>query len=436
MAKSDSSKFRISLKMIILILTGLSLFYILGTILFFNATPKDKRVTSLIQTDYTVAEPQFIIESGVFSGRGWIHGNQIEILSKGEEIFGSMHMDIASAEKSITKETYNFWGEDVAGPMARALAEASEKGVNVHFMMDYVGSVEASTEYFEALEAAGVQYQRWRKPAWYQLARLNHRTHRKLLIVDGQTAYTGGANTADDWLPDVEDGGYKDYHFRITGPVVNDIQGAFSDNWVASQGELLVGELYYREPEQTGELKMQVSSGNPREGQMKVRKMLLHAIASAGESIRIGSAYFYPDEMFMESLIDAANRGIQIQILTPGEKIDQNYLRIASRNRWGSLLRAGIEIYEYQPSMYHAKKMIVDDHFVSIGSTNFDNRSFRLNDETNVNVLNPDFGAQMTAYYLEDLENSTRITLEDWENRPFTHRVLGWIISKLIGPYL
>ncbi len=428
--------FKFTLKKLIAGIFGLFLLFMIGSLLFFNATPVDIRVTEPVSVPYSVTDPQFMLESNQISGRAWTMGNQIEILKRGSEIFHAMYNDIGSAERSITKETYNFYGDDVGVPMAESLAEAAERGVKVNFLMDFIGSTPAENGLFDTMRDAGVEVERWRKPAWYQIARFNHRTHRKLLMIDGRVAYTGGANTADPWLPDHSDGGYKDYHFRITGPAVNELQGAFSENWVSARGELITGPEYYTNHDSEDGLAVQVTTSNPREGQKLVRTMMLYAIASASESIRIGTAYFFPDAQFIEVMLEAANRGVQIQLLMPGENIDQNFVRLASQSLWGPLLKAGVEIYEYQPTMYHAKMMIVDDYFVTVGSTNFDNRSFRLNDETNISVLDATFGETMASYYLDDLEDSERITLEQWENRPLFDRVWGWIVARVVGPYL
>lgn len=417
-------------------IAGLFLLYLLGSILFFNATPLDKRVTVPIQSSYNVTDPEFRRVSGIVAGRQWVDGNHIEVFEHGQDVFEAMLDDIRAAEKSITKETFIFMGDKVATPFSEALAEAAGRGVNVHFIMDYIGSVFATSEQLDTMHEAGVNIERWRKPSWYQIARFNHRTHKKLLVIDGKVAYTGGVNTADPWVPDMEDAGYKDYHFRLTGPIVNEVQGAFSENWVASRGELLSGDRYYAIPDTVGSLPMQVISSNPREGQKRVRKMLLHAIASASESIRIGTAYFFPDEEFIAALIDAAERNVSITILTPGEKIDQNYVRRASHTLLGDLLVAGIEMYEYQPTMYHTKLMVVDDYFVTIGSTNFDNRSFRLNDEANVNILDREFALTMSEHYDRDLITSQPITLQDWQARPIRYKIYGWLIAKTIGAYL
>lgn len=429
-------KFRFNLKTLLLSISGLFVLYVIATLLFFVATPNEKRVTVPINARYSVTDPGFKMESGILTGRQWVGGNRIEVLSRGSDIFGAMLQEIESAQKSITKETYNFWGDAVGRPVAQALADAAGRGLKVHFLMDYVGTRAADGELLETMKDAGVEIVRWRRPLWYEIARFNHRTHRKLLTIDGRVAFTGGANTADPWLPDIEEGGYKDYHFRITGPVVGEFQGAFSENWVSSRGELLVGERYYSESERTGEVYMQLASSHPGEGKQMVRKSMLYAIASAGETIRIGSAYFFPDKEFIEALTRAADRGVRIQIITPGEDIDQNYIRVASQYRWEELLDAGIEMYEYQPAMYHAKIMVVDDYFVTVGSTNFDNRSFRLNDETNVNILNAEFGTLMADNYDQDLLQSQRMTREAWDHRPIWQKAAGWLIANTMGVYL
>lgn len=408
----------------------------IGTLFFFNATPEPKRITTPIEYSYSVKDPAFKTNSGIFTGRRWVDGNDAIILSRGEDIFDAMYEDIRNARNSISKETFVYRGEAVATKMAYELADASQRGVNVHFIMDYAGSAKATTEQLNIMEDAGVQLVRWRRPSWYQVSRLNNRTHRKLLTIDGEVAYTGGANTADEWLFDLDEGGKKDYHLRITGPIVHEFQGAFSMNWVASRKELLKGGIYYPNLETTGNMAMQVTTSHPGDGAMQVRKMLLHAIASADKSIRIGSAYFFPDHKFLQAMVDAANRGVRITVLTPNENIDKDFVRIASHTLWGDLLDAGIEMYEYQPVMYHAKLMIVDDYFVTMGSTNFDNRSFRLNDEANVSILDEDFALQMVEKYEEDLEHSEKITIEEWESRSFFRKAYGWVIAKVIGVYL
>lgn len=428
-------KFRINIWFVPLIAAVIFIAYLIGGILYFNATPKDKRITQPIFTEYNVTDAGFRQESGLLLGRNWVDGNRIEILDSGQDIFNSKIKAIRSAEKSITKETYNFWGDEIGTPLAEELAKAAKRGVKVHFLMDFVGSRKATSEQIGMMEEAGVEVVRWRRPSWLQLSRFNHRTHRKILVVDGETAFTGGANAADDWYFEEENGGFRDYHYKIRGPVVNDIQKGFSENWVAATGQLLTGADYYPDLQKQGELAMQVTSSHPREGQKKIRKMFLYATSSARESIRITTAYFFPDHNFLDALADAAENGIRVKLIVPGEKIDQAYFRLASKNRWERLLQAGVEIYEYQPAMYHAKLLIVDDKFVSLGSANVDNRSFRINDELNVNVLSREFAEERITYFEQDLQNSKKYTLERLENRSDWEKFVGFV-TQILGPHL
>ncbi len=427
--------FRVNVWYLPLILAGLFLIYLVGGLLYFNATPKNILVTEPVYAEFTVSDDEFRHESGLLLGTRWVEGNHIEIMDEGEQIFDAMLDYIRRAEQTITKETYNFWGEEVGNAFAEELSNAAQRGVEVYFLMDYVGSRKATRNQIRQMEEAGVRVIRWRQPSWFQLSRFNHRTHRKLLVVDGKTAFTGGVNTADDWRISENPYRFRDYHYKIKGPIVNEIQKAFSENWVAASGQLLTNSYFYPEIKPAGDYLMQVTSSHPREGKMFIRKKYLYAIASATESIRINAAYFYPDPAFLEILTDAAERGLKVQIIVPGENIDQGYFRQASKNRWHDLLKAGVEIYEYQPSMYHAKLLIVDDKFVSIGSANVDNRSFRINDETNVNILSREFAEKRIEYFEDDLRQSELYTLEKLEERRTWEKFVGWAASVL-GPHL
>jgi len=416
----------------ILVLFGI---FLIGTVLFFNAMPQEKRVLESIDAFYSVNDSGFKRESGILAGREWVGGNSVTVLENGEAIYSAMLDAIRSAEKTLTFETYQFHDGEVGYEFAEALADAARRGVKVHALLDFVGSIDSSRDQLNLMEDAGVELIRWREPAWYQLARFNYRTHRKILIMDGRVAFTGGANITDDWIGGVENGAFRDFHYKLQGPVAAELQGAFSENWVTSTGKLLSGPMYYPELEESGNLMMQVTSSHPQEGVKKMRKKFLYALASARVNIRLATAYFYPDQSFLDALEDAANRGVHVQILVPGESIDKGFVRHASVNRWRGILESGVEIYEFQPSMYHAKLTIIDDYFVSVGSSNLDNRSFRLNDETNVNILDERFAAEMAAFYNNDLDYSERYTLEDWDNRPLRSRIAGRI-TQIFGSHL
>ena len=239
---------------------------------------------------------------------------------------------------------------------------------------------------------------RYRPLRWYNLDRLNNRTHRKLLIVDGRVGFTGGIGVADHWLGNAEDKEHwRDSHFQVEGPVVAQLQGAFMDNWIESRGEVMDGADYFPQLEPVGGHYAQVFRSSPGEGSASMRLMYLLAIASAAKSIRIANAYFVPDSLVRDMLVQARDRGVDVEIIVPGPVLDAQIVRRASRAKWGPLLRAGVRIYEYQPTMYHTKVMVVDEVWSSVGSTNFDDRSFRLNDEANLNVLDPEFGQRAGA---------------------------------------
>lgn len=416
-------------------LIGLGLSAVLATVLavlvILNAVPAPKRVAEPVGEVPAVGSDEFRHLQSALLGSAAAPGNRIEVLQNGEEIYAAKLEAIEQANESITFETFEFWGEEVGGAFAEALANAAERGVAVHAIFDYVGSIQAGQEKFRQMEEAGVEVVRWREPSWYQLSRFNSRTHRKLLVVDGRVGFTGGANVADAWQGSPETGGYRDNHYRFEGPVVAELQNAFMLNWLNATSQLLYTTTYFPLLEARGELDAKVVNSSPREGKHRIRMMLLLAMAGAREHIRLASPYFYPDEMIMEALLEARGRGVEVDLLLPAEGLYSTAFREASRNRWGALLEAGVRIHEYQPSKYHAKLYLIDDEWVSIGSSNLDNRSFRLNDETNVIIMDPDLAATLTTQFERDLEQADAYTLEAWETRSLPRRVLGWLTMSI-----
>jgi cardiolipin synthase len=267
---------------------------------------------------------------------------------------------------------------------------------------------------------------------WYSLGRLNNRTHRKLLIVDGRVGFTGGVGIADNWLGDAEDPEHwRDSHFRLEGPAVAQMQAAFMDNWMETCAEVLHGEEYFPALEPRGSHAAQVFKSSADDASESVRLMYLLSISSAVRSVRIANAYFVPDSLAVASLVGARERGVTVEIIVPSRHIDTALVRRASRALWGPLLEAGVAIYEYQPTMYHVKVVIVDEVWTSVGSTNFDNRSFRLNDEANLNVLDAEFAAGQADVFEQDKAKSRRITLEEWRRRPWRERAVERLASLL-----
>ena len=397
---------------------------ILATVLALNFTASEKKIREEIETHYSVHDPQFLRAMGTLVGPALVRGNKVETLVNGDEIFPAMLEAIREAEKTITFETYIYWSGAIGKEFVDALSERARAGVRVFVLLDWAGTAKMEESYLEEMETAGVQIEKYHPLHWYHLGRMNNRTHRRLLIVDGRIGFTGGVGIGDEWTGDAQDADHwRDNHYRIQGPVVAQMQAAFMDNWIESRGTVLHGEEFFPELPSVGQHAAQMFRSSPLEGSESMRLMVLLSLDAAEESILIAHSYFVPDDLVTEALVGALERGVEIKILLPGSKIDVPVVRKASRGRWGELLEAGAQIHEYQPTMYHCKAMVVDDVWVSIGSTNFDNRSFRLNDEANLNVYDREFAREQIALIEEDLSRSRRITLEEWRDRPWQEKL-------------
>ena len=405
-------------------------------LLLLNLSLGDKQVDRKIGSLYTTADAQFARTMGVMLGPALIPGNHAEVLLNGREIFPAMLQAIRAAKRTITFETYIYWSGDVGKEFAQALSERARAGVKVHVLLDWVGSSKMQQDLLAAMKDAGVALKRYNRPHWYNIGRLNNRTHRKLLVVDGRIGFTGGVGIADVWSGNAQDPEHwRDTHFRIEGPAVAQMQSAFMDNWIEVTGEVLHGEAYFPPIEQHGDHFAQVFTSSPGGGAESMQLMYLLSIAAAAHSIRMSASYFVPDDVSVNMFVAAMKRGVKVQIILPGPHIDTEIVRRASRSTWGKLLRAGAEIYEYQPTMFHCKVMVVDELWTSVGSTNFDNRSFAVNDEANLNILDAAFARRQIGIFEQDLEHSRRITLAEWENRPWTEKLwehtLGLLSSQL-----
>jgi cardiolipin synthase len=393
-------------------------------LVYANLTASSGKVEHAVPHRYTPSDPQFVRVMSSLLGPGMLAGNRVTTLLNGDQVFPAMLDAIRGARRSITFETYIYWSGEVGRQFAEALSERARAGVKTHVLLDWVGSGKMEASMLDDMEQAGVEIVRYRPLRWYNLDRLNNRTHRKLLIVDGIVGFTGGIGVADHWLGNAQSPDHwRDSHFRAEGPVVAQLQAAFMDNWIESQGRILDGPDYFPPLDPVGPHYAQTFRSSPSEGSASMRLMYLLAIAAAAKHIRIANAYFVPDSLVVDMLVQARERGVDVEIIVPGPVLDAQIVRRASRARWGPLLQAGVKIYEYQPTMYHTKVMVVDDVWSSVGSTNFDDRSFRLNDEANLNVLDAAFGAEQVRVFEADRARSRRITLEEWAARPFTERV-------------
>jgi len=381
---------------------------------------------------YAISDPRFAHSMGTLLGPAVLEGNRVDVLLNGDEIFPAMLAAIRSAQRTITFETYIYWSGDIGNQFAQALGERARAGVRIHVMLDWVGAAKIDEDLLEGMKAAGVEVEMYRPLRWYNLGRMNHRTHRKLLVVDGKVGFTGGVGIADQWLGHAQSPEHwRDSHYRLEGPAVAHMQAAFMDNWLKTHSEVLHQEEYFPSLAPMGEMQAQVFKSSAGEGSESARLMYLLSIAAAARSIRIANAYFVPDDLSVATLCEASRRGVRIEIIVPGSVTDEQVVRHASRARWGPLLEAGVAIYLFEPTMFHCKLMIVDDFWVSVGSTNFDSRSFRLNDEANLNVVDEAFAARQLEVFEQDKIRSRRVTLAEWQSRPVSERVRDLAASLL-----
>jgi cardiolipin synthase len=420
-----------SAKIFWIVLMSCAASLVLG-VLALNFMPGEKQIETRLTRLYDTNDPQFRRSLGVLLGPPIVEGNKVDVLLNGDEIFPSMLEAIRAAEKTITFETYIYWSESIGKEFSDALAERARAGVKVHLMLDFMGSMKMDLAQIDALKAAGVLVQRYHKPVWWKLARLNNRTHRKLLIVDGKIGFTGGVGIADQWRGNAQDEKHwRDTHFRIEGPAVGQMQAVFNDNWLKATGTVLDGPDYFPALKPVGDMPAQMFSSSPTGGSESMHLMYLMAITSARKTIDLSAAYFVPDDLTIRTLMEAARRGVRVRIIMPGKYIDSDLVKAASRERWPQLLAAGVKLAEYQPTMYHVKGLIVDTLLVSVGSTNFDNRSFSINDEANLNVLHPGFARQQEAIFEADWRLAKEVTREAFRERPWWQRVTTGAASLL-----
>lgn len=376
------------------------------------------------ETPFAASDPAFENTLAALMRAPFFEGNAVEVLENGEEIFPAMLEAIRLAEHTITLETYIWSSGELSDRFIAALSERARAGVRVHVIADGIGTINLSHDEIDGMKEAGVRFVNYARERWYHTKlNVNHRSHRKLLVVDGRIGFTGGVCIADEWLGDgMQPGRWRDTHVRVEGPVVAQMQAVFAVNWLQTTGELLVGPGYFPELRPQGNLRTQALMSGPNEEPESARTCLLLAIAAARKSIRLGHAYFVPDDLVLEMLVRACKRGVDVQLVVPLEN-DSRISRAASRSRWGPLLHAGAEIHRYEPALYHSKTMIVDDVFVSIGSVNFDNRSFTINDEFNLNLYGRDAARPHLEVFERDRARSRPYTPEDHDRRPIFVKV-------------
>jgi cardiolipin synthase A/B len=405
---------------------------VLAVVLAMNFATPEKKIEKKVTHRHGVADPQFRREMSVLLGPSILEGNRVEALQNGDGIFPAMLEAIRAARRNITMETYIYWSGDIGRTFAEALSGRARDGVAVHLVVDWVGSLKMDEALLRQMEDAGVRLERYRPLHWYNLGRMNNRTHRKLLVVDGRVGFTGGVGIADQWLGHAQDPDHwREMHFRVEGPVVAQMQSAFNDNWIKTTGELLNGPDYFPALAAADGMPAQLFVASPAGGSESMHLMYLMAIAAAERSIDLCAAYFVPDGLMSETLLAARGRGVRVRVLLPGEHLDSETIKLSSKAAWGPLLEGGVEIHQYQPTMIHVKLLVVDGELVSVGSTNFDMRSFRLNDEASLNVYDRGFAARMTAEFEQDLARARPYDLAMWRRRPLAEKIAEKVLRPI-----
>lgn len=395
-----------------------------------------KAIHYQLKHEYAVGDAEFVRTVGNLLGPAIKPGNRVTTLLNGDQIFPAMLDAIRHAERTVTLETFIYWSGTIGREFTDALVERAQAGVKVRVLIDWLGSGRIDHKFIQALTDAGVRVEQYHPVQLYDpstIRQFDHRTHRKVMVVDGKVGFTGGVGIADEWRGNADSPEHwRDNHYRVEGPIVAELEAVFADNWMTTTGEVLQGDDYFPALAEAGRERAQVFKSSFNGGANSMELLFLLSLTAATKDVRIQSAYFVPGPAATEALLAARKRGVRVQILVPGGKIDEKIVRRASRATWGPLLQAGVEIAEYQPTMMHCKLMIVDDLWVSIGSSNFDNRSFRLNDEANLNVLDAAFADGQIKVFEEDRRRAKPVTYEAWRRRPLKEKVLegmAWLVS-------
>ncbi len=382
-----------------------------------------KKVGQPLVAAYSVNDLAFRESMGSLLGPQFLNGNRVQELLNGEEIFPQMLQAIRAATNNINFENYIWETGEVGGKFKNALMDRAKAGVKVHCIVDGMGTLKMKKEEMREMKDVGIRFVAYGREHWYKIKPgINHRTHRKLLVVDGKIGFIGGVCLADKWMGNgMTADHWRDTHFRVEGPVVREMQGVFADNWLETTSEVLHGPDYFPDLDEPGECAVQCFKSGPKNGEENARLAFLLAIAAAKKNIRIEHAYFVPDKLFVQELLAARQRGVNVEVIVP-LKNDSAIGRAAARSCWGDLLDAGVKFYQYAPALLHCKIMIIDDNFVTAGSVNFDNRSFRINDEANINVLGEPFAAAQIKVFNADRTKCVVMPQDALKNRSWIGR--------------
>lgn len=368
--------------------------------------------------EFSTDSDEFLSTIAGVCGVSFDAGNTVEVLNNGDAFYPRMLEAVQQARRSITIEAYIYWAGDVGRLFARALADQARAGIPVKILLDAIGSASIGRDILDTLNDSGCHVAWYNPIHWYTLGRFNNRTHRKSLILDGTIAFTGGAGIADQWRGNAQDPEHwRDIQIRVEGPAVVPLQTGFAYNWQKTTGELLSGDVYYPPIESRGRLRAQTLMSSPETGGSNVRTMYYLSIVSARKTIYIANPYFVPDPVAIDTLIDAKRRGIDVRIMVSGIRNDNWLARHNTVRLYKRLLEAGIEILEYNRTMLHHKTMVVDGLWVTVGTTNFDNRSFAHNEESNICVFDPTLAREFERIFIDDARVCDRVDHAAWRHR-------------------
>jgi len=412
----------------ILVAMGLAI-AVLGLMLWTNLRERDFKVKVPDIDNFEEALPSIAGMTRAIV----LEGNHAEIFHNGDGFFPQLLKAIAEARETIHYETYVWWKGDICRQVAEAFSARAKEGVEVRLMLDAAGSFKMDKELLEKMKKAGVKVARYHPIRILDLGQLNKRTHRKLGIFDGRTAFVFGHGVAQQWTGDGQDKEHwRDTGVRLRGPIVNAVQSVFAQHWVEETQEVLVGERYFPHIEAEGEMRMHMLAGAPLGGISDLELMFKLALASAQEELLIQNPYFIPDEESCKLLEKAVKRGVDVRVMIPGTVTDSSIVQHAGHHHFEDLLKRGIRIYEHRKTLIHQKIMIVDGMWSHVGSTNLDDRSFDINEEAGVGIVDPGIAAQLKDVFEQDKKSCVELKLEAWR-RPLWHKMLDGACYLLSG---
>lgn len=386
-------------------------------------TPVEASPQYGLDHEFAVDDDEFLATMAGATGVPFLAGNALKILNNGDAFYPVMLEAVQSAEVSITIEAYIYWHGGIGKQFAEALAARAKAGVRVKILLDAIGSSTIGEEVLKILETGPCQLAWYNPFHWRRLGRYNHRTHRKSLIIDGRLAFTGGAGIADHWRGDARHPGeWRDLQIRVEGPAVTPLQTGFAQNWLQTTGELISGPLYYPLCEPAGTLALQTIMSSPEIGASTVRIMYYLSIICARRTILIANPYFVPDAAARDALLEAKRRGVNVRVMM-ADRYNDNWLAYHNSIRvYGRLLEAGVEILSYNRTMLHLKTMVVDGKWFTIGTTNFDNRSFAHNEENNTCGYDAAIATELHEMFEQDVAGCDRLDLDTWKRRGLWRR--------------